>query len=268
MSAVKHTFVICAYQESPYLEECIRSLMGQTVRSELIMVTSTPGGFICDIAAKYGIPLQINTGERGIVQDWNFAYGKAVTKYVTIAHQDDVYGKCYTENLLKEMERADHPLIGFTDYAEIRKGKIVMGNTMLRIKRLMLFPLTFRVFEKSRLVRRRILSFGCPICCPSVMFRKENLPDRIFKAGYRSDEDWQAWEKVSRLKGEFVYCSRILTYHRIHGESATTAIIGDKVRSREDYEMFLKFWPASIAKFLVKLYSRSEKSNDMREKQG
>ena len=41
MSA-KHTFVICAYKESAYLEECILSLKQQTVKSNIIMITSTP----------------------------------------------------------------------------------------------------------------------------------------------------------------------------------------------------------------------------------
>ncbi len=27
-----HTFVICAYKESPYLEECIQSLMNQRIK--------------------------------------------------------------------------------------------------------------------------------------------------------------------------------------------------------------------------------------------
>lgn len=263
MSTIKHTFVICAYQESTYLEDCVKSLYNQTVSSKLLMVTSTPNEFIKDIADKYEIELRINSGKKGIVNDWNFAYSQADTQYITIAHQDDVYAKTYTEIMIKEMERAEKPLIGFTDYAEIRENQIVKNNTMLKIKRLMLLPLNVRSFHKSRFLRRRILSFGCPICCPSVIFNKENLPVQIFKEGYRSDEDWQAWEKLSRLNGEFVYCSRILTFHRIHGESATTAIIGDKVRSREDYEMFLKFWPEPIAKMLVSLYSKSEKSNEI-----
>ena len=42
----QHTFVICAYQESEYLEECIRSLMRQTVKSEILMATSTPNPYI------------------------------------------------------------------------------------------------------------------------------------------------------------------------------------------------------------------------------
>ncbi|WMJ89685.1 glycosyltransferase family 2 protein [Anaerocolumna sp. MB42-C2] len=264
MSTVReHTYIICAYEESPFLEECIQSLVKQTVGSELIMVTSTLNGYICGLADKYEIPLRINTGDKGIVQDWNFAYKQADTKYATIAHQDDIYSKYYTEIMLKEMKQAEHPLIGFTDYAEIRQGKIVKNNTMLKIKRLMLLPLTVRYLQKSKFVRRRILSFGNPICCPSVTFCKDNLPDTVFLVGFRSDEDWQAWEKLSRRKGDYVYCSRILTYHRIHEESATTAIIGDQIRSKEDYEMFRRFWPECIAKFLAKFYSKSEKSNSL-----
>ena len=68
-----HTFAICAYKESPYLEECILSLKNQTVKSNIIMATSTPNEWIQGLAEKYEIPLYINTGEGGIAQDWNFA---------------------------------------------------------------------------------------------------------------------------------------------------------------------------------------------------
>lgn len=59
----KHTFVICAYRESPYLEDCIRSLRAQTVKSRIIMVTSTPNDFIQGLAGKYQIPCYVNEGE-------------------------------------------------------------------------------------------------------------------------------------------------------------------------------------------------------------
>lgn len=38
---LKHTFVVCAYKESRYLESCVRSLVNQTVKSDIIMTTST-----------------------------------------------------------------------------------------------------------------------------------------------------------------------------------------------------------------------------------
>ena len=37
-----HTFAICAYGDSPYLEECMASLACQRQKSEIICCTSTP----------------------------------------------------------------------------------------------------------------------------------------------------------------------------------------------------------------------------------
>ena len=52
---MRHTFVICAYKESEFLEECVESLKKQTIKSNIIMVTSTPNEHIKKIANKYGI---------------------------------------------------------------------------------------------------------------------------------------------------------------------------------------------------------------------
>ena len=102
---MKHTFVICAYQESEYLEECIASLKNQKSESLVIMVTSTPNGHISSLAEKYGIPLYINP-HGGITQDWNFALSKAETKYATIAHQDDVYEPEYGQKIVEAFEKS------------------------------------------------------------------------------------------------------------------------------------------------------------------
>ena len=134
---------------------------------------------------------------------------------------------------------------------------------MLKIKRIMLIPLRSRVLQRRKFVRRRILAFGSPICCPSVTFVKENLPQEVFTSKYRGAVDWQAWEKLSRLKGAFVFCRDILMFHRIHEESETTAIIADNNRTREDFEMFCKFWPEWIARILEHFYSKGEKSNEI-----
>ena len=51
-----HTFAVCAYQESPYLEECIKSLKKQTIKSNILIATSTPNDYIKGISDKYTIP--------------------------------------------------------------------------------------------------------------------------------------------------------------------------------------------------------------------
>lgn len=263
MTDSNHTFAVCAYKESPYLRECIESLVNQTVKTNIFIATSTPNSYIKEIADEYEINIYVNDGETGITQDWNFAYSKASTEYVTIAHQDDIYDKCYVENMIKYMEKEKRPLIFFTDYAELRNNHIVKTNTLLRIKRIMLFPLRFRIFWKNRWIRRRILSLGTPVCCPSVSFAKSNLPQEVFRNGFKADEDWEAWEMLSRYKGSFIFCNKILTYHRIHQESETTKILHDSKRGGEDYIMFCKFWPKPIARILTKMYGKSENSNNI-----
>lgn len=257
----KHTFVICAYKESPFLEECILSLKKQVLKSSIIMITSTPNDYIQALADKYHIELKINRGEGGIVQDWNFGYEQCTTPYITIAHQDDIYFPEYSKNAVECLAESKHPLIYFSDYCEIRNEKRVNSNQLLKIKRILLFPLRWKMFQNSIFIRRRSLSIGNGICCPAVTFAKDNLPNPVFRVHFRSDEDWEAWERLSKLKGSFVYDAAIRMGHRIHEESETSIIIGDNVRSKEDYEMFCKFWPQNIARIIVRFYSKSEKSN-------
>lgn len=259
----KHIFALCAYGESEYLEECIKSLKAQTIPSKIILATATPNEHMERLCEKYKIPMFINKGEHGITQDWNFAYAHAEAECVTITHQDDIYCEKYVESVVKLLDAAKQPIMFFSDYGELRNGKRVDKNRLLRIKRIMLWPLRFKIFWNSKFVRRRILSLGSPICCPSVTLVKKNCPEVVFQHGYRADEDWQAWELLSRRKGAFVYCKDIMMYHRIHEDSETSKILGDNARTREDLEMFQKFWPLPIAKLLAKLYSSSETSNNL-----
>lgn len=260
---VSHTFAICAYKESPYLEECICSLKKQTVKSHIIIATSTPNEYIKSLAEKYQLPLFINSGEGGIAQDWNYAYKQTKTKYVTIAHQDDYYKPEYLENVLKALQHTKNPIIAFTDYGELRNGERVDRNQLLTIKRILLLPLRLKVFWGSVKARRLSLSLGNPVCCPSTTYVKEKFPEEPFEVKYASNLDWMMLEKMSKCKGQFCYVTKISMYHRIHEGSTTSEIIGENARGHEDYEMFCKFWPKKIAKFIAKIYGSSEKSNNI-----
>lgn len=256
-----HSFIICAYQESPYLEACLRSLLRQSVSSAVWIVTSTPNAYIQKIAEKYKIPVICNHGESGLAGDWNFAIQTADTPLVTIAHQDDIYGKHYTEAILKAAERCTHPLIFFTDYDELRGSRVTKTNKLLRVKRLMLTPLKIRFLWSSRWIRRRILSLGSAICCPSVTLAKNNLDLPVFENNMKSNIDWQAWEKISCKKGEFAYIPHPLMLHRIHEGSTTSKLLEDDKRREEDLFMYRKFWPEWIARGIEHFYKSAEKSN-------
>lgn len=258
-----HTFVICAYGECEYLNDCIQSLKRQSYKSDIIMITSTPNDTIREAAEQAGIPLIVNRGESGITQDWNFALSQVKTKYATIAHQDDIYEPDYARSMVERMERAHKPLIGFCDYYELRNGDAVDNNALLFIKQILLFPLRISFLQRSRFIRRRSLSLGDAICCPSVCYCLDNLKLPVFEHHYRSCEDWEAWERLSRESGTFVYIRKRLMGHRIHELSTTTEVLKDNARVAENYEMFCKFWPPGIARRINLLYTKSESSNNL-----
>ena len=105
---MKHTFAICAYKESPYLESCVSSLINQSEPSDIIICTSTPNELIDSISKKYGLDVYIRNGVSSLKDDWNFAVDTAVyarkAELVTVAHQDDVYRKDYVRELMRAEE--------------------------------------------------------------------------------------------------------------------------------------------------------------------
>ena len=217
--AKEHTYVVCAYGKSAYLQECIDSLLRQSKKSNIIMVSSTPSDFLDNISKKYGISLYINEGQKGIAGDWNFGLSMVKTPIATIAHQDDVYEPWYTEKVLQYINESKRPLIFFSDYGEIRNGIKEKNNKLLIIKRLMLFPLRLNKMSSSIFVRRRILSFGSPISCPTVSYFLPNLQSKIFESHYKSDLDWQAWEKISRYNGEFLFAINFFLKNELASDS-------------------------------------------------
>ena len=259
-----HAFAICAYGQSPYLEECIASIeLQETAADEVFIATSTPSEWLEDIACRHGLPLHVNAESRGIGADWNYAYEQATADYVTIAHQDDVYLPEYATHARAMLDCASDGLIFFSDYAEIRNGETVSDGTLPRVKRRLLAPLAKPSKARSTHARRHALAWGNAICCPAVTFNAANCPTPPFHAGMKSNVDWDTWERLSHMEGAFLYDPQPLMLHRIHEASTTTSLIGDSTRTAEDLAMLKRFWPAPIAHAIACVYTRGEAANDL-----
>ncbi|MGE5495710.1 MAG: glycosyltransferase [Burkholderiales bacterium] len=121
----------------------------------------------CRLADKYGLPLYINHGEKGIKGDWEFALACSKTKYITLTHQDDIYYPDFTESALRVLEPNPDSIIAFSNYNKIdESGNIRKTNNMLRIKRLLLWPFLFTGSLEKCFWKKAILCFGNPICAP------------------------------------------------------------------------------------------------------
>ncbi|HFU4392553.1 TPA: glycosyltransferase [Streptococcus suis] len=251
-----HTFVICAYGDSRYLEECIQSLVNQSLKTDIILYTSTPSNYIEGLCEKYDIPVFSSVGG-GIGKDWNNALSFVQTQYATIVHQDDIYLTDYAKNVLSSV--AGDMLIAYSDYQELKDGNIIPLTSNLKIKQLMLR--TMAMFPKWKFWRNRVLAFGNPISCPAVTYDLKNLNDFKFNEEMKVSLDWFAWYQIAQKNGSFTFVDESLMYHRIHEESETTNSIENNIRTKEDYEMYLLFWPKFIASLLLKYYKKSQDTN-------
>lgn len=258
----KHTFSILAYKESPYLEECILSLKKQTVRSELFIATSTPSQYLEQISKEYEVPIRVNHESIGIGSDWTFAYNNAETQYVTLAHQDDIYSSEYTERCLEAARKINDSLIIFTDYNELVGQRLRVYTPNLFIKMMLLLPFfTFKNSLHRASLKKLMLSTGSPISCPSVFFNKKSIGTFEFSNSFSVNLDWEAWLRLARMEGAFVFIKKKLLTHRIHKDSQTTLCINNEQRYKEDEKIFQKLWPIQIAKCLSLIYRLSYLAN-------
>ena len=257
----KHTFVVLAYKESEYLEECIKSVTNQKSKSNVVIATSTPNSFINKLAKKYKLDVIVNKEHRNIGGDFDFAVQAGNTELVTVAHQDDLYDEEYSESVINRYEKNKNSIILFTDYYEIKENQKIYHNRLLKIKRILLIPLRISIWSSRRFIKRLSLRFGCPICCPSVTFVKDKINFPLFENEFKANVDWNAWEKLSKEKGAFSYIRKPLMGHRVHEASTTTSIIKENTRTKEDQAMFERFWPKCIARLLNKYYVKAEESN-------
>ena len=263
-SASDHTFVVCAYKSNPFIGETVESLLRQTVKSRVILSTSTPNDYLQNVCSNFGIEMVVNPHPHLAGDDWNYGYDAAGTPLVTIAHQDDYYAPEFLEKTIAELNRYENDtLIAFTDYFELREEKRVYSNSILRVKRIMNAPLKSSSFNGSKLVQRRILSFGCPICCPAVTFVTQNVGPHPFDTVYKNSCDYKTWVNLASRNGRFVYIPEKLMGHRIYAESATSLNLSENIRKAEDLEILSTLWPRPIAKAINSIYALSEKSNDL-----
>ena len=254
-----HAFVILAYKESPFLEQCILSLQKQTLKSEILISTSTPSKFLNSLSEKYCIPIIVNQNCNGIASDWSFAYNNCTTKFVTLAHQDDIYLPWYVEFCLAEAKKFKDSLIVFSDYIELINNKMKSISPKFFVKYFLLFPFLFKRNIGSHFLRKTILSFGTPIQCSTVMYNKEYIGSFEFSKDFQCNLDWDAWIRLSQRKGEFVFVKRKLMCHRMHEGSQTYSQIKNKRRRKEEELIFNRLWPWPLAKFLSDVYSLGAK---------
>ena len=212
----RHTFVIPAFGDSPYLEECIHSLSRQTMKSPILITTSTPSKYIEDIAQKFQVNIRVNTlGHSNIANDWNFAYAQASSSFVTLAHQDEIYHPDYCAEIFRHLSQFDFKNVSiiFTGYRELAGNQLLKRPTIHAIiKKILLWPYLLKSKISSPGIKRITLALGTPICCSSVTYHKDFLKDFTFSDRFKVALDWQTWLSLAKRDGYFYYLNRASSF--------------------------------------------------------
>ena len=232
-----HTFVILAYNESDDLEECIKSVINQSVKSNVLIATSTPNDYIIDLASNYSLGIMVNKEKSNKGCDYNFAINSFDSKLVTIAHQDDLYDRNYAKEIIACYKNKKDATIIFTDNYEIENENKIKKSKKLFWKRYFLFPLRFSFFQDKKFFKLRCLRREKYICTSSITFVKDNIHNDIFPTNFKYDNDWQGLIDLAKQKTRFVYLKKDLVGYRIDYNKT------NKKKYQEDKRILKSLYP-------------------------
>lgn len=240
-----HSFIILAYNESDDLEECIKSIKKQSVKSNVLIATSTKNDYILELASKYGLGVMINDAESNKGSDYNFALSSVDTKLVTIVHQDDLYDRNYAKEVIKCYKLNKDASIIFTDYYEIIGDMKFKKSKELFKKRICIWPLKYKLFNKMKYFKRISLKYHKAICTSSVTFIKENIPNDLFPIDLKYNNDWAGLERISKNDKRFVLIPKKLVGYRVETNKRKS-----KEQINEDIIMYKRFWNNKLVEWI------------------
>jgi hypothetical protein len=249
--------VVLAYGDSPFLPMCLASWAGQTRKVRVLIATSTPSAFIDGVANEFGLPVVVNPVGGGIAQDWNFGLHASGARYVTLAHQDDVYDPRFVQETLEAFAAEPAAALCFTGYQEIDDVGAIKGSKISRIKGLIERTVLGRRTRARGARLRTYLSFGNPLPCSSVTFDMAKLGRFAFSTELKSNLDWDAWLSLCREGAVFARAPDKLVGRRHNELTETSRLIKSGRRQEEDLLMFRRLWPRPLSDVIAYVYRTS-----------
>jgi len=249
-----HSFVVQAYKDSPFLPACVASVCAQTHPSRVIITTSTPSAFIDEVAQRHGVEVRVNPERGGIAADWTFGLAATDARYVTLAHQDDVYYPAFAERTLETFRRNREGVLCFTGYEEIDDNGRPKSSKISKIKHLIQY---LAIGGRERVAGRplrAILALGNTLPCSTVTYDRSRLGNFAFSQELASNLDWEAWMSLLDRGETFLHANDRLVGRRHNELTETSALIRDGRRAREDLVMFRRLWPKTISDLIAMVY--------------
>jgi glycosyltransferase involved in cell wall biosynthesis len=206
------------YNGEAYLAECIESILAQTYTNfEYIIVNNCSTDRTLEIATKYSEKdariIIYNTDKLiSALENHNFIFSKisAESQYCKIVHADDwLYPECIQSMVDIAVE---HPKIGVIGSYSVFGQRLVGGG----------LPFEKKVFSGREIARLCLLGITYPFISPtSTMIRSDLIRKREkFYGEKHLHGDLEAMYELLQ-ESDFGFVHQVLTYSRVHAESAT-----------------------------------------------
>ncbi len=217
----KISVLMPAYNSAKYIAEAINSILNQTfIDFELIIINDGSTDNTNDIISSISdsrIKYFQNNGNKGLVFVRNRLIGLANSNYIAFLDSDDI-----AENNRLEIEY------------NILKSNKNLGLVSASIKSLDengVQDLNSWKFDLNELQIKTHLLFYNPIVTSTVMFKKEIIPNEIFRDGYPPCEDYDLWVRML-LNSKGIVLPDCLATYRLHHNSVSKRKVDDSINNR------------------------------------
>jgi glycosyltransferase involved in cell wall biosynthesis len=218
----KFSIALCTFNSIKYIDECVMSLLNQTLRDfELIIIDdgSTDGTIeylkgIVDNRVK----VQILGQNHGLIYARTRAFCAATADYIALMDADDV---AHPKRLEEQFKVLDSGLI---DICATRYQTLETATNRLRAR-------TSYIHNADL---RALLTIYCPLCNPTVSFKRSLLKLTGYQQEFRHAEDYAFWSALSAKNCVFQILPQHLLTYRIHPQQIS------RMQSTQARESFLK----------------------------
>jgi glycosyltransferase involved in cell wall biosynthesis len=235
-SGPRISFAIPYYANLVFLEEAIRSVLGQTVGDwELLVVDDhgpEPAAELVSAFADPRVSYALNPRNLGLPGSWNECVRLSSAPLVTLVHGDDRLTPSYAERVLEVADR--HPAAAgiFTGARIIDEHGAAVRTPVDTAKDLLSRRHRSGVLEGDHGLAA--LVGGNFICCPTLALRREIVGETPFRADWGFVADWDlTTHQLIEGRALVGIDERLLDYRR-HSSQTTSQMTADARRFREE----------------------------------
>ena len=225
--------IIPTYNAATFLEECLESVLCQTLKShEIIVIDDGSTDNTPDILKKYSDAVTwVRQDNQGPSVARNSGLDVARGKYLCFLDADDLYNPNRLEALVGFLE--DHPELGyaFSDLELFENGRVAEASLINRWGR-EFFSIPHRELDRKRRIFTTtltpyLINLRSFIHTSTITIRRSVLPEKPwFRAGFHYGEDAELWSRVA-YHAAGGYIDEVLCRKRTVGDS----LIHDSSRS-------------------------------------